>query len=184
MRLMGAVLAGGRSSRFGSDKAAALLEGASLLEHAVAAIGRQVETVAVIGRENARFDCAPDRPEPGLGPLGGIAGALAHAAARGFDAAATIGCDMPVLPDGLVAALTAGGGAAMLLDVPVVGLWPVALLAGLDAHLAAGGDRSVRRWARSIGAREVAAPGPIPNINRPEDLAALQLRHGVLTILG
>ncbi len=174
MRLLGAVLAGGRSSRFGSDKAAAVLGEASLLEHAVAALSAQVGAVAVIGREDARFACAADRPAAGLGPLGGIAGALAHGEVLGFEAVVTTGCDMPLLPGGLVDALTAGGGAAMLADVPVIGVWPVALLAGLDAHLAAGGDRSVRRWARGIGAREVAAPGPIANINRVEDLAALR----------
>ena len=51
--LLGAVLAGGRSERFGSDKALARLGGRTLLEQAVEALGAQCDAVIVVGREDA-----------------------------------------------------------------------------------------------------------------------------------
>lgn len=167
MRLLGAVLAGGRASRFGGDKALAMLEGRTLLDHARDALTPHVAAVVVAGREIA------DRPGPGLGPLGGIAGALNVARARGFDGVLSVPADAPRLPANLLAALAAGEGPAFVATLPVCGRWPVALGPRLDAHLAAGGDRSVAGWARRVGA--VALPGgPFPNINTPADLAALE----------
>lgn len=167
-RLLGAVLAGGRSSRFGSDKALALLDGRTLLDHAVAALSLHVQMVMVCGRPGG----LPDRPAPDMGPLGGLNAALHHAAAQGYDAVLTTGCDMPVYPAILPAAL-AGDGAAVLEGQPLLGWWPAALADALDAHLAEENNRSIRGWIARICVRTVTIPGLVlPNINRPEDLAA------------
>jgi hypothetical protein len=80
--ILGAVLAGGQSSRFGSDKALAELDGRTLLARAVEALQAQCDAVVVVGREDAPVPTLPDRPRPGMGPLGGIAAALHHAAGR------------------------------------------------------------------------------------------------------
>lgn len=171
MRLLGAVLAGGESRRFGSDKAAALLHGKPLIEHAIAALAAQTGAVIVCGREGG--DWAPDRPGPGLGPLGGINAAIHAAAARGYDAVLTCGCDVPVLPPGLASRLRDAGPAAFLADMPVIGLWPAALAGALDAHLGITQDRSVRCWARLAGAVAVTLDTVPPNVNTPQDLARL-----------
>jgi molybdopterin-guanine dinucleotide biosynthesis protein A len=168
MRLLGAILAGGEARRFGSDKALAEWRGQALIEHVAAGLAPQVEAVIVCGREHPGLVGVPDRPEAGLGPLGGIAAALHHAAEQGYDAVLTLPCDGPLVPGDLAARLAGG---AYLAGSPVVGLWPARMADGLDAHLAAGGDRSVRRWARSAGVR--AVEGELVNVNRPEDLAAL-----------
>jgi molybdopterin-guanine dinucleotide biosynthesis protein A len=167
-RILGAVLAGGRSSRFGSDKAAALWGGQPLADHAADAIAGHVDEVVRVGNGNA----VPDLPAPDLGPLGGVAGALAFGAARGFDTVLTIGCDMPRLPDGLVEAILRRAP-AFCSDVPILGHWPVAFAAPLIALLEEDGNRSVRRWARAVGALPVPSPSPIPNVNTPADLLAL-----------
>ncbi len=60
MRLLGAVLAGGQSRRFGSDKALALLDGRPLIAHVIAALAAQTEAVIVCGKEWG--DWVPDRP--------------------------------------------------------------------------------------------------------------------------
>ena len=112
-----------------------------------------------------------DLPRSGLGPLGGVAGALDHAAGRGFASVLTIGCDMPRLPAGLVEALLRRAP-AYCLDAPVLGHWPAAFGAQLMAFVE-NEDRSVKRWARSIGALPIAAAEPIANVNTPEDLLAL-----------
>ena len=142
--ILGAVLAGGRSSRFGSDKAAAAWNGRSLVEHAAALIGQHVDRVVIGGPGGIA-----DLPEPGLGPLGGIAGALDFAATEGFGSVLTIGCDMPRAPADLILALLRRAP-SFCSDAPVLGHWPAALGAQLLAQLS-GEDRSVRGWARSVG---------------------------------
>ena len=173
MRVLGAVLAGGRSCRFGSDKALALYAGRTLLDHAVHAIGAQADAVIVCGRAIDGLCCVDDRPRPGLGPLGGLNAALAYGGAWGFDAVCSIGCDTPMLPDGLVRRLMAQGCPAVVTDLPVIGLWPVTLAARLDRFLEESDDCSVRRWARICGAAALSLDSTIPNINRSEDLEHL-----------
>lgn len=165
--ILGAVLVGGRSSRFGSDKAAADWNGRPLAEHAAALLGQYVDEVVTVGGAGA----VPDLPRPGLGPLGGIAGALDHAAGHGFVSVLTIGCDMPRVPLELLTALLRRAP-AYCSDAPVLGHWPAALGAQLMAWVE-GEDRAVRRWAREIGALPIASPVPLENVNRPEDLLAL-----------
>ena len=71
--ILGVVLAGGRSSRFGSDKALAELGGKPLLAHAVERLGAWCDDVVVAGRETAAARGIADWPRPDMGPLGGIA---------------------------------------------------------------------------------------------------------------
>ncbi|UUL81709.1 molybdenum cofactor guanylyltransferase [Sphingomonas qomolangmaensis] len=167
MRLLGAVLAGGLSRRFGSDKAEALLDGERLIDRVVAALTPQVDAVILCGRAPG----LPDRPVGGLGPLAGLNAALHHARAHGFDAVLSVPCDAPYLPHDLRAIL--GDGPAFIADQPVIGIWPAALADRLDVHLR-GDDRSLRRWGRATGASARNAP-PIANINTPADLSALGL---------
>ncbi|MFS0735728.1 molybdenum cofactor guanylyltransferase [Sphingomonas sp. 1P06PA] len=176
MKRLGAVLAGGRSSRFGSDKARTLLAGRALIDHALAALAPHVEALVVCGRDWPGVASLPDRPAPGLGPLGGLAAALHHAGANGFDGVIATGCDMPVLPHGLVDRLV-GPDAAIVAGHPLIGWWPASLGQDLDHLLAADGSRAIRAFADRVAARRIdAAPGTLPNINTPADLAALAQR--------
>lgn len=145
-----------------------MFEGRRLLDHAAAGLGPFVERVVTIGGSEG----VSDLPAPGLGPLGGIAGALVHAEREGFESVLTIACDMPRLPDGLIADLLRHPP-AWCADAPVLGHWPASLAGSLLGHLEAGGDRSVKRWARSMGARPVASPSRIVNVNTLADLATL-----------
>ena len=166
-RILGAVLAGGRSSRFGSDKAKAEWNGRRLADHAAALIAQHVDRVVVVGGDGE----VADLPAPGLGPLGGIAGALDYAMREGFSSVLTIACDMPRVPPSLVAALLRRAP-AYCAEAPVLGHWPAdlgtALIDRLDSH-----DRSVSAWARANGALPIAAGEPIVNVNTPADLLAL-----------
>ncbi|WP_285712627.1 molybdenum cofactor guanylyltransferase [Erythrobacter oryzae] len=167
-RLLGAILAGGQARRFGSDKAQALFEGARLIDRVAAALSAQCAAVVVCGREEAGFACLPDWPEPGLGPLGGLAAALRHAGEQDFDGVLSAGVDVPDLPFDLATSL-AGEGAAIVESQPVVGLWPVSAAPLLEAFLA-GGGRSLYRFADHVGARRVELPRALMNVNYPEDL--------------
>ncbi len=101
----GAVMAGGMSSRMGTDKALIRLSenGPTLLATAVTTLAPYCEDVLIV---------APDRPGyrqaggrlvldrwPGAGPLGGIATAL-HAV--GTEAVVVISCDMPFVVPSLI----------------------------------------------------------------------------------
>lgn len=166
MTTLGAVLAGGRSSRFGSDKALAMLGGRTLLDHAVAALGPHSDAVVVVGRGEIA-----DWPRGDMGPLGGIAGALIHAAETGFDRVLTAPVDCVRLPADLGVLLEPAP--AFLATQPVIGLWPVSALGELKAMLEAGGDLAVRAYAWRIGARAVQSDFVPPNINSHTDLERL-----------
>ncbi|WP_130324688.1 NTP transferase domain-containing protein [Sphingomonas sp. BK036] len=162
------MLAGGQSSRFGSDKAQAVLDGRALAEHARILLSPHVERAVIAGRDGA----IPDLPGPGVGPLGGIAGALDQGARLGFTSVLTIACDMPRLPEGLLATL-ARRASSYCPDAPVLGHWETRLLGHLLTHIETVPRRSVRGWAEAVGAIPIPAGAPIPNVNTPQDLNTL-----------
>ncbi len=172
MRILGVVLAGGRSSRFGSDKALALFAGRPLLAHAAAALAPHCASVGVAGRPMEELPSIADWPEPGLGPLGGLAGALRHAAVQEFDAVLSCGVDCVALPGDLLERLSPPP--AFVHAQPVIGLWPTAGVAALAAFLATDSRRSMRGYADRIGARAVILPADPPNVNTLADLAQLE----------
>lgn len=175
-RRLGAVLAGGRSTRFGSDKALALLDGQRLLDRAAAALAPHCDRVVVVGRIDARHECVPDRPQPDCGPLGGIAGALDAAIKAGYDEVLSVGVDSFALPADL--ADTLWPGPSFLEAQPVVGLWPVAAAGALDEIMSGTGKHSMRALADRISARAVQLPRDPVNINTAADLERVE-RHGL-----
>lgn len=168
MSILGAILAGGASRRFGADKAAALIDGQAMMDRVIARIGCQVDEIVICGRSWGDFPTLADRPKPGMGPLGGLAAALHYAATDGFETVLTAGCDLPDLPGDLVAQLSPAP--AVIKGQPLLGLWNSALAASLDDHLATTGDLSMAAWIRKAGARQVALDRSIANINTPGDL--------------
>ena len=174
-KILGAILAGGRSSRFGSDKAVALFERRSLLDHAVDALSDQVDTVVVCGRSLAKRLCLPDWPHPDLGPLGGLAAALRYALDHGYETVVSAGCDTPMLPVDLVLRLQCAGPVSYLRDLPISGLWPASLSPELDRFIVGSPSRSMRAWASSARAVAIDLPHPIANINTVQDLRRLEL---------
>ncbi len=175
--ILGAVLAGGQSTRFGSDKAMAELAGHTLLARAVDLLSGWCEHVVVVGRATAPAPTLPDWPHAGMGPLGGIAAALHHALDEGYEAVLTIGVDSPDLPEDLADLLRPGP--SYLAAQPVVGLWPAASAAAIEAILEGTGKHSMLAFAEALGARAVTLTMVPANINNPADLAAAALRHSL-----
>lgn len=168
-RLLGAVLAGGTSRRFGSDKALADAGGTALIDHVIARLSPQCAALVVVGREHRDWLSLADRPGGQQGPLAALNAALHHAAAAGFDAVLAAPCDVPDLPVDLAARLAPGPAA--LADQPVIGLWPVGLAPLLEQWLD-GGERSVKGFAAHAGARPMRLATPLANINSAAELAA------------
>lgn len=172
--ILGAVLAGGKSTRFGSDKALVELDGETLLMRAVDLLSGWCEKVVVVGREHAPAPCLPDWLGPDLGPLGGIAAALHDARYEGFAAVLTCGVDSVGLPDDLPNLLSPAP--AYLASQPVIGLWPVSAIDAIEAILRGDGRHSVMAFAEAIGARAVPLAIDPANINTPADLIAAAQR--------
>jgi molybdopterin-guanine dinucleotide biosynthesis protein A len=79
-QVSGFVLAGGKSTRMGQDKAQLQLNGRSLLEHALTGLRAVCRDVAILGSYELYGKLAPVYEDifPGCGPLGGIHTALSH----------------------------------------------------------------------------------------------------------
>jgi molybdopterin-guanine dinucleotide biosynthesis protein A len=94
----GFILAGGRSSRMGRDKATLEINGVTMIDRAVALL-RSVGLEAVVIGSPAEFTRRVDSRAiaddwPGAGPLGGIATALRHTQSPWN---LVLACDMPYL---------------------------------------------------------------------------------------
>lgn len=108
------VFVGGESRRMGSPKGLLTRDGRSLVARWLALFaGLGVPCVLVGARaEYAHIPAVAlaDRP-PGVGPLGGLAALLEHAAAGGYSDAVAVACDMPHLDEALLARLVEHGPA-------------------------------------------------------------------------
>jgi molybdopterin-guanine dinucleotide biosynthesis protein A len=188
-RPAGLVLAGGRSSRFGAEKAVQSLAGRTLMEWSLAALSAVCGEVAVSAATGSAAVLAQslgrtvlvDDPAHADGPLAGVAAGLAWAAAQGAAQLVTLPCDTPAVTGAILAQLLeaagGGGGFAATADGPqnLCAVWPVTALAGLRAAMHDGGHPSVRDALSAAGCRAVPFddPAAFANINTPDDLAAL-----------
>lgn len=170
--ILGVVLAGGQSRRFGSDKAAAMLNGQTLMQHAIAALSGECDRVVVSGRGQASVDTVADWPEPGLGPLGGLAGALLYAQEHGYHSILTCGVDSVGLPADLRMLLSPAP--AFLKEQPVIGHWPISILPQLQQFIAGDETNALWRFGKAVGARPVKIDHAPANINSPPDLDELR----------
>jgi molybdopterin-guanine dinucleotide biosynthesis protein A len=189
----GLVLSGGRSSRFGGEKAAALLAGRPLLAWAVERLRASCALVAVSARPGSEAETLAgglpvlhDRPDDPDGPLAGVRAGLAWARRIGAGALAVSPCDAPLLPDGLYPRLIAAageGGAAAAETVdgvqPLCAVWPVSALHRVEAAIAGGAHPPVRRLLEELGAARVRFDdaAAFANLNTREDLARIAASH-------
>jgi molybdopterin-guanine dinucleotide biosynthesis protein A len=195
LRVAGIVLAGGRSSRFGSDKLAAEIEGEPLLQRAVRGVGAVADDVVIVAAPAAPAPAPPAGVRarivrdavPDEGPLAGVVAGLLAVERR---LAVIVGGDMPdLVPDvlrELLAAVDDRRAAAAALGegdgfrpLPVAVQVDVARRAAIEGFEA--GERSLRRWLRSLHATTVdeaawTALDPIRStlhdVDEPADLEA------------
>jgi len=193
--VVGVVLAGGRSVRFGGERAAALLRDTPLLLWATRRLERSCAAVAVNTRPGTQAESLAhaaglpvlhDAPGDATGPLSGVKAGLIWARELGATALAVSPCDAPLLPEDLFARLSAaaGSGAAMAETAdgvqPLCAVWPVSALADLVRALAGGAHPPTWRTLDGIGAQRVRFPdaAAFANLNTRTELAALEERLG------
>lgn len=175
--ILGVVLAGGKSTRFGSDKAMVEVGGHTLLARAVDALSGMAEYVVIAGRDHGPAPCIPDWPHAGMGPLAGLAAGLHHALDEGFATVLTCGVDCIDLPAGLLQDLTPAP--AYLASQPVIGHWLAGSAGVAETILHGDGRHSMLAFAEAAGARAAKSASSPVNINTPADLANWSKTHGL-----
>lgn len=181
--LLGLVLAGGRSTRMRTDKAALLYGGRSQLERAMELIAPHVERAYVSVRADqsadplrARFPQIADAHQ-NLGP---IAGLLAAQARHPEAAWLLLACDLPLLDEATLTQLVRSRAPERLatayrsshdgLPEPLCAIWEPRSAAPLAAYVA-GGRQCPRRFLVGADTRLLDEPNPcaLENINTPEE---------------
>jgi molybdopterin-guanine dinucleotide biosynthesis protein A len=188
-RLAGAILAGGRSSRFGGFPKGALRrpDGSTVVGHLLRVLdGVGVDERVIVANPSHAYGDAGcpvihDRL-PGLGPLGGIEAALRHFS-RSHDAVLFLPCDLPALTVKEAGALrrayeTSGCRLVMARagrspGEPLCAVVDTGLL-GEVRRAVRDGARSPQRLWRALAAHVVRFPdaAPFRNVNTPEEWAA------------
>ena len=192
--VLGLVLAGGRSVRFGGEKAAALLGGKPLLLWAAERLAASCAAVAVNARPGTEAErlagdlpVLHDRPGDPDGPLAGIRAGLEWAGERGASFLAVSPCDAPLLPDDLYPRLIAAArehGAAIAETPdglqPQIAVWPIWALELVEEAVADGAHPPTWRMLQAVNAEPVRFDdaGAFANVNTREELAALAARLG------
>ncbi len=188
--ILGVVLAGGRSKRFGSDKAFAELGGVSLVHRAARTLLPLAGRVVVVANDLDRhsLEGKPVRPDlvSGIGPLGGLHTAVAWAAEEGLSGAVVLATDMPFAPTALLADLVGelDRGVAVVPAShgprgfePLCAAYDVGCLPAIEAAIERG-DRAVISFFPAVDLRivelaRVSSYGDPDtmffNVNRPED---------------
>jgi molybdopterin-guanine dinucleotide biosynthesis protein A len=103
---LGAILAGGASTRFGEPKALATVGGRRIVDRVREALAEAVERVVMIANEPEMFaylgiEARPDRVR-GAGPLAGIETALRWAREERRSGALCVACDLPFISPALL----------------------------------------------------------------------------------
>lgn len=184
---VGAVLAGGLSTRMGSPKAMVELGGRPMLARIVAAVGSAGLEPIVVAKPDSdlpHLDCRvlsePDEPRH---PLTGLLAALRASAGRGVVA---IACDMPLVPAKFISWLAAIEEEVAVCEVggrlhPLLGRYSPNVIDSLEASLAAGAsmhDAVTSLDPFIVGEAQVERFGDpariVFNVNSPADLVAAE----------
>jgi molybdopterin-guanine dinucleotide biosynthesis protein A len=185
-----AILAGGKSQRFGSNKALVTWFNGYVIDAVTqAAIGACQEVIIIADEpEPYSYSGLPIFPDilPGLGPLAGLQSALRHANA---ERVLLLGCDMPLLNSELLDLMwDIPTWAPVVIPVTPQGLEPLhaiyhkSLLPIVD-HRINSGDLSLKSLVKNIPCR-IVSPADIlkvcpsfeclSSVNTPGDLARLK----------
>ena len=181
--MTGLVLAGGRSTRMGTDKALLEIDGVRLVDRAVAILAEVcISVVVATGQRRIAALQVEQIADGGVGPLGGIVAGLR---CTGTPLLAVVAVDMPWASAGVLRDLAArwDGHPAVAPRVagviqPLHAVYATAWTATF-ADLLEDGQRSPSRALEDIGALlvdDITAEAQVwRSVNAPEDLAALQV---------
>jgi molybdenum cofactor guanylyltransferase len=180
--IVGAILAGGLSTRMGGEAKQDLLlpDGRRMIEHVADALGAFCDRIVIVGESRAlpHLRRVFDR-HPGAGPLGGIEALLAGRADATY---IVCPCDIPRISPELLLLLASApddGAAVFRADGRVsplplrIGAAALPIVQGLLQR----GERSVHALIRELDAHVIDVPpeqaAELHNVNSPTDFALL-----------
>ena len=187
--ILGTVLAGGKSQRFGEDKSQVKLAGKLLIDHMLTEIIDEFKELLIVSNNKISFhnsekisiieDC-----EKGLGPLGGVLSAMKWIKEnqKDYQWISTFPVDTPffkrqILKD-FIQNINFNESDLFFIKSNntrhnIFGLWSINLLDKLEKDLN-NGERKVEWWANNTGVKiinmEFSNNDPFFNINTKEDL--------------
>jgi molybdopterin-guanine dinucleotide biosynthesis protein A len=173
-RLTGILLVGGASTRFGSPKALARLDGEMLAERAWRVLGEACEERLAVGKQADRLELPFELLDDGTETRAALAGIVAGLRAAGAERALVLPVDMPLVTADCLRTLgEAGGAAAAPRGAPLPAAFRRAALPVLERRLLAG-ELALHEALVELGAAEVDIdPQALVNVNTTDELRGL-----------
>ena len=186
--ILGVVLAGGKSKRFGEDKSEIKLGSKTLLERTLDKIKSKFNTIIIVSNNKIVKDyiTIKDCIEGQLGPLVGVLSAMKWIKKNNYSYQwiATFPCDTPFFNTSIIEKFIEATKVndSLLYFVKsekkrhnIFGLWSLKLIEILEKDIIENNHRKVEKWADKIGVKTINMPydniDQFFNINTKEDLA-------------
>ena len=185
--ILGVILAGGKSKRFGQEKSQVKLGDKTLLEHSLSKLKSKFDKILIVTNSNTIKDykTIKDCIEGQLGPLVGVLSAMKWIKKNKFSYnwIATFPCDTPFFNISIIEEFYKASklNDNLLYFVKskekrhnIFGLWSLKLIEILEKDIIENHYRKVEKWANKIGVKTINVPyddiDPFFNINTKEDL--------------
>lgn len=188
-KILGVILAGGKSSRFGSNKSLSNLKNFKLIEHVIQKLNKKFDEILIVSNdsklifENKKINIIKDCIEGYLGPLVGVLSAIKYANnSKKYQWIMTFPCDTPffdeIIIDQMIEKTTNSKEKIIFIKDKkqrhnIFGTWSTSLEKILEEDLA-NSYRKVDLWADKIGCsfieKDLKNENEFLNINTKEDL--------------
>jgi len=189
--ILGVVLAGGRSKRFGQDKNQVKLGSKTLLEHTIVKVSSKFNNILVVSNKDLEINISdtlqviPDCIEGNLGPLVGVLSAMKWIKKNNqlYQWIATFPSDTPFFDESIIdkykKEIKLNDNLLYFVKSNekrhnIFGLWSVKLIDTLENDLINNNFRKVEDWANKVGVKTINIKSkefdPFLNINTKDDL--------------
>ena len=187
--ILGTVLAGGKSQRFGEDKSQVKLDGKLLIDHILNEIINEFKEILVVSNNQINFKHSDNISmisdlKKNQGPLGGVLSAMkwVKESNKDYKWISTFPVDTPFFKkeilQNFLSEINLEKGKLFFIKSNntrhnIFGVWSIDLMDKLEEDLN-NGERKVELWANSVGVKvidmEFLNEDPFFNINSKEDL--------------
>ena len=176
-QIVSVILAGGQSSRMGTDKAEIVLNGQRLIDRVVDKVGAQSKTIFIAAAHDygTGFDFIPDIEDSPKGPVAGIYTAWKHLKTQ-TDGFFTVPVDGPNLPPDLIERLYSKENSSFAIAPerthPSFAWWRMVDLERVFENHAPDRSLSLHKLADLTGAKPIkwASEAPFMNLNNARDV--------------
>ena len=193
--ILGVVLAGGKSQRFGEDKSQVKLNDKRLIDYILTEIITEFNEILIIANNSIDFMPSPkiikvEDDEKDLGPLGGILTAMKwiNKNKKNYKWISTFPSDTPffnkTILNNFYKKININKGQLFFIKSNqtrhnIFGLLSIELLKQIEEDLMIKGERKVELWANKVGVQTIDMQfknkDPFFNINTKEDLEQAKL---------